>query len=62
MNQIVAFVNWKKRKDLYLRNLLTHTLNNLLQKRSGVTRILKVNCLLNKYSISFKSCVKISEQ
>ena len=45
---------------IYLRNLLTHTVNNLLQTLNfvNVSNIL----LLNNNSILFTSCVKISEQ
>ena len=45
---------------IYLRNLLTHTVNNLLQTLNNVKAF---NCLmLNKNSILFTLCVKISKQ
>ena len=44
---------------LYLRNLLTHTVNNLLQTLNNVKAF---NVLLfSKTSILFTSCVKISK-
>ena len=44
----------------YLRNHLTHTVNNLLQTLNNV-KAFKV-LLLNKTSILFASCVEISKQ
>ena len=44
---------------LYLRNLLTHTVNKLLQKLNNVKSIQFL--LLNKYSVLFTSCVKFSQ-
>ena len=45
---------------IYLRNLLTHTVNNLLQTLNSVKSIHFL--LLYKNSILFTSCVKISKQ
>ena len=46
-------------KALYLRNLLTHTVNNLLQTLNNVKSIQLL--LLKENSILFTSCVKISK-
>ena len=55
-----SFLTKMSLRTLYLRNLLTHTVNNLLQKLNNVKSILFL--LLNKYSILFTSCVKFSQQ